>query len=70
MTSALPSRRNGHEAVAQHQIGRNRPEQLLIDPELVHVEELEPVALGQPARLRFFGAALLGGGGVAHRPRR
>ena len=50
-----------HEAVAQHQVRRNRPEQLLIDPELVHVEELEPIALGQPARRRFFGAALLGG---------
>ena len=49
-----------HEAVAQHQVRRNRSEQLLIDPELVHVEELEPIALGQPPRRRLFGAALLG----------
>ena len=38
-----------HEAVAEHQVGGNRPEQLLVDPELVHVQEIEPVALGQPA---------------------
>ena len=28
-----------HESVAQHQIGRNRPKQLLVDPEVVHVDE-------------------------------
>ena len=39
-----------HEAVAQHQVGGNGAEQLLVDPELVHVDELEPVALGQLAR--------------------
>ena len=49
-----------HEAVAQHQVRGNRSEQLLIDPELVHVEELEAIALGQPARRRFLGAPLLG----------
>ena len=49
-----------HEAVAQHQVRGNRSEQLLIDPELVHVEEVEPIALGQPARRRLFGAALFG----------
>ena len=48
MTSDWPSRRYGHEPVAQHQVGRNRPEQLVIDAELAEVDELEPVALGQP----------------------
>ena len=48
-----------HEAVAQHQVGRNRSEQLLIDPERVHVDELEPVALGQPPRLLELGRALV-----------
>ena len=52
-----------HEAVAQHQVGRNRPEQLLVDVERVHVHELEPVALGQPARVFFLGAPLVVGDG-------
>ncbi len=55
-----PSRRYGTNAVAQHQVGRNRPEQLLVDPERVHVDELEPVALGQPARLLDFSGAVAG----------
>ncbi len=50
-----------HEAVAQHQVGGNRSEQLLIDPELVHVEEVETIPLGQPPRRGFLGAALFGG---------
>ena len=58
MTSARPSRRDRHEPVAQHQVGRNRPEQLLIDPERLHVDELEAVALGQRARLRHFARAI------------
>ena len=44
-----------HEAVAQHQVGGDRPEQLLIDPERVHVDELEPVALGEAPRLLELG---------------
>ena len=40
------------EAVAQHQVRRNRTEQLLVDPEVVHVDELEPVPLGKLARAR------------------
>ena len=60
-----------HEAVAQHQVGGDAPEQLLVDPEQPHVEELEPVAFGEPAGVRFLGFAravgrqrheLLGGG--------
>ena len=39
-----------HEAVAQHQVRRNRPEERLVDPELRHVHEREPVALGEPPR--------------------
>ena len=31
-----------------------------LDPELVHVEEIEAVALGQPARGRFFSVTFLG----------
>ena len=41
-----------HEAVAEHQVGGNRPEQLLIDPEFVHVDELAPVARRQLACTR------------------
>ena len=60
-----------HEAVAQHQVGGDGPEQLLVDAEESHVEELEPVALGEPAGVRFLVLAaavgrqrreLLGGG--------
>ena len=47
MTSDFPVAPVRHEAVAQHQVGRNRPEQLLVDPELVHVDEFQPVALRQ-----------------------
>ncbi len=36
-----------HEAVAQHQVRRNRPEQFLVDAELVHVDEFETIALRQ-----------------------
>ena len=39
-----------HEAVAQHQIRGDRAEQLVVDAELREVDELEPVALGQPPR--------------------
>ncbi len=49
-----------HKAVAQHQVGGNRAEQLLINPELMHVEEVEPVALRQPPRRRLVGRQLFG----------
>ena len=54
MTSELAFAPVRHEPVAQHQVGRDRPEQLLIDPELVHVDEFEPIALRQLARPRDF----------------
>ena len=37
------------EAVAQHQVGGDGAEQLAVDVELVHVDELEPIALRQAA---------------------
>ena len=49
-----------HEAVAQHQVGRNRAEQLVVDAELRQIDELEPVALGQVPGVRDLGG-LLGG---------
>ena len=52
----------GNEAVPQHQVRGNRAEQLVIDAELRQVDERQPVALGQPARVRRLGR-LLGGGG-------
>jgi hypothetical protein len=54
----LPLTAARHEAVAQHQVGRNRPEQLLVDPELVHVEKVEPVPLRQAAGPRRLLASL------------
>ena len=33
------------ESVAQHQVGGNRSEQLLINPEFVHVDEFDVVPL-------------------------
>ena len=50
MTSVVPFAPVRHEAVAQHQVGRDRAEQLVIDAELRQVDELEPVALGQLRR--------------------
>jgi hypothetical protein len=41
----------GHELVPQHQIGRDGPEQLLIDAEGLHVHELDAVALSEPPRV-------------------
>ena len=49
-----------HEAVAQHQVRGNRPEQLLVDPEVVHVQEVEPIPIGEAARRGFLRAPLLG----------
>ena len=67
MTSDLPSRRHGHKAVAQHQVGGNRAEQLAVDVELVHVDELEPIALRQAPGLGRFGGVVHGaGGGLLH----
>ena len=40
------------EPVAQHQVGRDRSEQLLVDPEFVHVHELDVVALRELPRAR------------------
>ncbi|MEZ5285478.1 MAG: hypothetical protein R2712_11880 [Vicinamibacterales bacterium] len=45
----------GDEPVPQHEVGGDRPEELLVDPELRHVEELQPVALGQPPGLLGLG---------------
>ena len=52
-----------HERVPQHQIRGNRPEQLLIDREVIHVDEFEPIPLGQALRGLVLGAALFGGDG-------
>src|SRR4029077_5540582 len=49
-----------HEPVPEHQVRRNRSEQLLIDPERIHVDEFETVAFGEPPRLLEFEAALVG----------
>ena len=38
------------EPVAQHQVRRNRSEQVLIDPELAHLHELQPIADREGAR--------------------
>ena len=49
-----------HEAVTQHQVRGNRSEQFLINPEVVHVQEIEPIAFRQAAGRGLFGAALFG----------
>ncbi len=59
---ALPPVRN--EPVPQHQVGRNRAEQILVDRKLLHVHEIEPVPLGQALRGLVLGAALVGGDGI------
>ncbi|HEV8237629.1 MAG TPA: hypothetical protein VGP84_23625 [Gemmatimonadaceae bacterium] len=46
---AVPAVR--HEPVPQHKVRGNGAEQLLVDPERVHVDELEPVALGETPRV-------------------
>ena len=43
--------RLGDEAVAQHQVERDAAEQVVVDPEVRHVDELEPVARGEGLRL-------------------
>ena len=45
----------GHEAVAQHQVGWNLPEQLVVDVEPPHVHEFEPVPLGHAPGLSNLG---------------
>jgi hypothetical protein len=40
-----------HEAVAQHQIGRDAPEERVVDVELLEIDELELVAAREPPRL-------------------
>ena len=57
----LPLTLVGDERIPQHQIRGNRAEQLLIDRELLHVDELEPVSLGEALRGFVLGAALVGG---------
>jgi hypothetical protein len=48
-----------NEAIPQHQIRRNRSEQLLIDPELAHLDEFETIPNRQGARARdLFGDVL------------
>src|SRR5688572_8692777 len=60
------------EPVPQHQVRGNRPEKILIDPELLHVDEFEPIALGQhPCASELFGVLLrirqqIGGCGCCH----
>ena len=49
-----------HEAVAQHQLRRNRPEQIVVDAEMRQVEERQPIPLREVPRLRDF-RRLLGG---------
>ena len=39
-----------HEAVAEHQVRRNGAEEFVVDAGLRQVDELEPVAVGQPLR--------------------
>jgi hypothetical protein len=53
-----------HEAVTQHQVRGNRPEQIVVDQEVVHVDELEPVPLGEPSCMRDFGEAVFGRGEI------
>ena len=48
-----------HEAVAQHQLGRDRRGTAALSIwNVVHVDEVQPVALGQPPRLRDLGGEL------------
>ena len=50
-----------HEPVAKHQVRRDRPEQLLVDAELVHVDELEAIAFRELLGLRdLLGVVLRG----------
>ncbi len=51
-----------HEAVPEHQVGRNRPKQLVVDAELRQIDEVEPIALGKPLRLRDLRRVLSVGG--------
>ena len=44
--------RLGDEAVAQHQLERHAAEEIVVDPEVRHVDELEAVAGGEGLRLR------------------
>ena len=37
----------GDEAVAQHEVERDAPEQVVVDPEVRHVDELQTVAEGE-----------------------
>ena len=57
MTSDLPSRRHGTKPKRSIRSAGIDAEQLAVDVELVHVDELEPVALRQPAGARAASAA-------------
>jgi hypothetical protein len=48
----LPFAAMRHEPVAEHQLRGDRAEQIVVDMEVDHVDEREPVALGQAPRLR------------------
>ncbi len=54
-----------HEAIPQHQVGGNGPEEIVVEVVVRQVDELEPVALGQPLGKRGFGRAL-GGARLRH----
>jgi hypothetical protein len=58
----------GDEPVAQHQVERDAAEQVVVDPEVVHVDELEPVAGGRAPRRR--GARAPGGRAIPRPSRR
>ena len=69
MTRVLPVAAVRDEPVPQHQVRRDGAEQIVVDRELRDVDVLEPVALGEPARLRGFGR-LLGVGRLGRRRRK
>ena len=50
----LPFTAIRHEAVAQHQVGRNAAEQTVVGMEVVQIQEFELIALGQEPRLDLF----------------
>ena len=72
----------GHEPVAQHQVGGNRPEEVVVEVVVRQVDKLQPIAFRQPLGDRGLGRALrrarfrhadielaLGGGAVDSRRR-
>ncbi len=47
-----------HEPVAQHEVGGNRPEEIVVEVVVRQIDELQPVAFGQPLGDRRLGRAL------------